>query len=498
MTERLVLAVDQGSSSTKALLVSADGAVVGSAGVAIGSSYPQPGWVEQSPLEILTSVRSAVQQVMADRDPRAVVAVGMSTQRESLMLWDRRSGEPVGPMISWQDQRSALLCQQLADAGSAGLVRHRSGLPLDPMFSATKATWLLDAYDPQRRRSDAGELCLGTVDSWLLSSFTGRHLTEVGNAARTQLLNIDTLAWDDELLDLFRVPRSVLGEVVPSTGPFPAVNRLDPLLPGTPVGAVLGDSHAALFAHAGWSPGTVKATYGTGSSVMGLCAAGTVVDDGLCLTVAWQGNTGPRYAVEGNIRSSGSTLSWLARLVGSTPGALADLAADATTGGVHLVPAFNGLGAPYWDRSAVGLIPDLTLGTELPQLARAALESVAFQVEDVVAAIDSAGSEVATLLADGGASSNSVLMQLQADIGGRAVAQATDADLSPLGAAHLAGHAVGLWSEADLEQLPRGRRQFRPHTTAEQRRRLQQGWATAVKRARVARTPPLETFFANG
>jgi glycerol kinase len=276
----------------------------------------------------------------------------------------------------------------------------------------------------------------------------------------------------------------VLGEIVPSTGPFPGTRGLAPLLPGTPIGAVLGDSHAALFAHGGWTPGTVKATYGTGSSVMGLCPADTPVGHGLCLTIAWDDGTGPRHAVEGNIRASGATLSWLARTFATTPDALARVAVDTSSEGVHIVPAFNGLGAPYWDREAVGLLSGLTLGTGLPQMARAAIESIAFQVEDVVAAVDRSGIPVTTLLADGGASENPMLMQLQADLSGRVVARARDADLSPLGAAHLAGLHVGLWSAAELEQFPRAREYFTPGMSPGVRAAAQDDWHRAVARAR--------------
>ena len=482
--DNLVLAVDQGSGSTKALLVSARGAVVASAAIPIASFYPRPGWVEQSPQDIIESVRLAVTQVTQGQHPASVVGVAFSTQRESLLLWDRRTGVPVSPLISWQDQRSADQCQKLAAAGHADLVRSRSGLPLDPMFSATKATWLLDAYDPDRTASRAGRLCMGTVDSWLLSQFGDRHLIEIGNASRTQLLNIHTGQWDEDLLELFNVPVQVLGDVVASTGPFPGARGLAPLPPGTPIAAVMGDSHAALFAHAGWRPGTVKATYGTGSSVMTLAPADTVAGRGLCSTVAWDDGSGPTLAVEGNIRSSGATLSWLSRLFAQTPAALAELAASADSDGVHIVPAFGGLGAPYWDRNAVGLISGLTLGTGLSQIARAALEAVAFQVEDVVAAIEGFGLPVRVLLADGGASSNPVLMQLQADLSGRSVSQAADADLSALGAAHLAGHHLGLWSTDDLERLPRTRQAFDPRLPAVQRAARQRGWADAVSRSR--------------
>lgn len=386
----LILAIDQGSSATKAMLVAPDGAIVASATAAVEHAFPRAGWVEQSPTELVDSVRTAVAACL-DRGPvGTVVGVGLSNQRESLVLWERATGEPVLPLISWQDQRTVDLCETLLRRGHGAEVRRRSGLPLDPMFSATKARWLLDAADPDRSRSRRGELCLGTVDSWLLAQFGGDHVIEVGNASRTQLLNIARRDWDPALLELFAIPPEVLPRVVASSGPFPAVRGLPPLLDGTPVTGVLGDSHAALFAHARRQPGQVKVTYGTGSSVLSLCPPGADPPEGLCLTVAWDDGE-PAYALEGNIRATGATIAWLARMTGTDPASLAALAAAATSDGVRIVPAFNGLGAPYWDPDAVGLISGLTLGTGLAQIARAALESVAFQVEDVVAAVDAAG-----------------------------------------------------------------------------------------------------------
>ena len=484
----LILAIDQGSSSTKALLVDRHGAVAASAAVAVGTQFPRPGWVEQSAAEIADSVRVAVRDCLVGQDPSRVAALGFSTQRESLLLWERSTGAAVGPLISWQDQRTAADCDALLRAGHADVVRERSGLPLDPMFSATKARWLLD-HTGDRRRADSGDLCLGTVDSWLLFQFGagehGDHVTEVGNAARTQLMNIHTREWDPELIELFSVPATVLPRIAPSTGPYGGTRGLDPLPDGVPITAVLGDSHAALFAHAGWEPGTVKATYGTGSSVMGMTPPGTDPGQGLCLTVAWQEENLPSYAAEGNIRSSGSTLAWLARAVDSTPAELAALAADAAADGVHLVPAFSGLGAPWWDRSAVGTISGLTLGTGLPQLARAALESIAFQVQDVVAAMDRIV-PVDVLLADGGAAANPVLMQLQADVSGRRVERADEADLSALGAAHLAGLQAGLWTRAEVKGLSRERVVFRPEWSPDSRSAAAAAWRAAVRRSRLA------------
>jgi glycerol kinase len=373
------------------------------------------------------------------------------------------------------------MCAEYRQGGHGNDVARRSGLPVDPMFSATKARWLLDAADPHRSRALRGELCLGTVDSWLLARLgSGTHVIEVGNASRTQLLNIDTLSWDPTLLDLFGVPRQVLPDVVPSTGPFPVLDGIPGLGP-TPITAVMGDSHAALFAQAGWAHGHVKVTYGTGTSVMMLSADGRVPPPGLCRTVAWADPT-PAYALEGNIRSSGATLTWLARTFSVEPTDLAEFAADASSDGVHLVPGFSGLAAPHWDPDAVGLISGISFGTGLPQLARAALESIAFQIDDVLCALDR--STIATVLADGGASRNSVLMQIQADLSGIDVLRATDADLSALGAAHLAGLNGGFWTKDDLADLLRRRDRFTPRSTAEQRAQRSAEWRVAVRRSR--------------
>jgi glycerol kinase len=478
----LILAIDQGSSSTKALLVSSAGAVTGQASVPVTATYPRPGWVEQSLREISDSVRAVVRRIMAEVDPARVAGVALSNQRESLGLWESASGEPVGSLVSWQDQRTAQHCETLLADGHGSHVLATTGLPVDPMFSGGKARWLLDDADPGRSRSRRGELRLGTIDAWLLHELTGEHLTEVGNASRTQLLNLGSREWDDGMLSLFDVPAHVLPRVVASAGPFPEVKGLDPLLDGTPVVAVMADSHAALFAHGAWTPGAVKATYGTGSSVMGVSIPSGDIPERLCSTVAWEA-ADPVYAVEGNIRSSGSTLAWLARTVGRTPGQLAELAGSVPSSeGVHLVPAFNGLAAPWWDSEAVGVISGLTLGTGLPQLARAALESIAFQVEDVVEAVGS----VEVVLADGGAAENDELMQIQSDLSGREVHRAEVADLSPLGAAHLGGIATGFWTESELGNQDRTRRVFRPAMSADARAAAKAAWRDAVARSRLS------------
>jgi glycerol kinase len=479
-TDPLVLAIDQGTSSTKALLVAADGRVVSRAVAPVTEQQPHPGWVEQSADELWDSVRRAVAQcvdpVLADR----VVAVGLSNQRESLVLWERRTGRPVGPLLSWQDQRTAGQCRELAADGVGDLVRSVSGLPLDPMFSALKARWLLDTYDPDRSRSRAGELCLGTVDSWLLSRFGSGHVTEVGNASRTQLLNVATRQWDDRLLDLFDVPSAILPQVTPSTGDFAVVRGLAPLPDGVPLLAVMGDSHAALFAHAGWQKGVVKATYGTGSSVM---AIGDADDPGLCRSIAWD-LTGPVTVVEGNIRSAGRTLSWLAELFDTD---VTQLLAQAEQAGqdsrLHLVPAFGGLGAPWWEPDAIAVLSGMTLATRRGDLALAALHAVAMQVDDVVAAVERAVGGVRLQRADGGLTRSDRLMRFQADLGGRRIARSVDPDLSCRGVADAAGVAAGLWSMSDLEQRQRPADEFMPSMDESYREAVRAAWHAAVERA---------------
>jgi glycerol kinase len=492
----LVLAVDQGTSSTKALLVDAEGRVVARATAPLSEAQPQPGWVEQDAEELWQSVRAAVEGCVDAGVAHRIEAVGLSTQRESLALWDRRTGQPLGPLVSWQDQRTAGQCRELAAAGAGPLVRELSGMPLDPMFSALKARWLLDAYDPSRRRAKAGELCLGTVDSWLLSRFGGDHVTEVGNASRTQLLNVDTQRWDERLLDLFGVPVEVLPRVLASCAEFPAARGLGPVPDGTPVRAVLGDSHAAMFAHAGWRPGVVKATYGTGSSVMALGDPGG--STALCRSVAWDLSgagdmgeaghmrgagdiTGPVHAVEGNIRATGRALSWLAELFGTDEQTLLD-EAPPSAGRIQFVPAFGGLGAPWWNPDAVAVLSGVTLGTRRGDLVAAALDAIVHQVEDVVGAIDASAGKVQVLLADGGLTRSARLMRAQADLSGRRVARSAEPDLSCLGAADAAGLAAGLWSLTDLEERLRPSTDFYPEMDERTRTESRERWLAAIDR----------------
>ncbi len=485
MTNSLILAIDQGTSSTKCLLVDAAGEVVARGSAPLREQHPRPGWVEQDSLEILGTIRAAVRSCLEGQDPRQVVAVGLSTQRESVVAWDGSTGEPLAPLLSWQDQRTVATCEELRNPDVERLVTQRSGLPLDPMFSAAKARWLLDALDPSRARARNGSIRLGTVDSWLLWRLTGRHQIEAGNASRTQLLDVRRVDWSPELLELFGIPRQALPEVVRSTGPFTGLRGLDPLPDGVPILAVMGDSHAALFAHGGFEPGTVKGTYGTGSSVMGLVGAPDDLAEGLCLTIGWVTDR-PAFAAEGNIRATGATLRWMANLLGMEVPALAELAGRSRSDGVALVPGFNGLGAPWWDRNAVGLLTNCTLATGRGAVARAALESIPHQVCDVLDAVDRSVGRVREIYADGGPTRNAVLMQLQADFAGRPVLRATTAELSALGVAHLAGVGAGFWTREGLVRLKRDRDAFEPSMPEAERARARSDWARAVARARGA------------
>jgi glycerol kinase len=484
----LVLAIDQGTSATKCVLIDRAGGVVARASAPLEETHPRPGWVDQDANAIWQSVRSAAHTCLAGVDPAAVRAIGLSTQRESIVAWDRDSGEPLAPLISWQDQRTAALCDALRTPHVEQLVRSKSGLPLDPMFSAAKMAWLLDALDPQRERARGGAIALGTVDSWLLWRLTGDHLIEAGNASRTQLLDTARLRWDDELLALFNIPRAALPRIVPSSGPFPALRDTLGLPAGTRVFGVMADSHAALFAHGAFASGMLKVTYGTGSSVMGLLPAPKAVGPGLCLTVAWQ-TADVAFAAEGNIRSTGAALRWLADLLAITPHELAELGASAQSEGVAFVPAFSGLGAPWWDLDAAGLISGLTQKAGRAELARAALEAVVHQIADVVDAFGREVDDPKELFADGGPTRNDFLMQLQADVAGRPVRRANDTELSALGTGHLAGIGAGLWSWSDLAALPRSRDDFTPSTDPAARGNLRAVWAAALERARFKPAP---------
>jgi glycerol kinase len=488
---KLILAIDQGTTNTKVLLVDRAGAVRARASRPLSIEFPQPGWVEQDAHALWASVTAAAGDCISKAGDAEIAAVGISNQRESVIVWDRRTGEPAGPCVVWQCRRSAPLCEEFRRRGLERFIRNRSGLTLDPLFSGSKIAWLLESIPEGMARARAGELCAGTVDSWLLWNLTGGavHATDASNASRTQLLNLRRCEWDGELLKLFGLPDACLPVVRPSGGIFGYTVRCGVIPAGVPVAGLIGDSHAALFGHAAFAPGAVKATYGTGSSLMTPLASVLHSAHGLSTTIAWADANGVRYAFEGNITNTGGAVHWLAEFL-SLPGgaagvaALADSVSDA--GGVYVVPAFAGLGAPHWDAGARGVICGLTRGATAAHVARATVDSIAYQVRDVFEAIrQDAALPAPALFADGGASHNDRLMQFQADILGCPVIRSSSADLSAIGAAWLAGLATGYWSSIEeIERLPRETARFEPRMTEERRADLLGGWNDALRRTR--------------
>jgi len=486
-TDGLILAIDQGTSNTKAVLVDATGTIAGQASRPMDIEYPQPGWVQQDPAALWQAVRECIDEVLEAAGDPGLAAIGISNQRESGVAWERAGGAPLGPVVTWQCRRSAALCDWLRGAGRAHEIQARTGLPLDPGFTAGKWRWLLDETADGRARASNGDICLGTVDSWLLWNLTGGavHATDASNASRTQLMDLARVAWDPWLADAFGVPLAALPQIEPSSAHFGETVAIGRLPAGVPIGSLIGDSHAALFGHAGFEPGSIKATYGTGSSLMMPTPTQLSSEAGLAATVAW-GLDRTTYALEGNINVTGAAVQWLADFMGlAGPSAVAELAAGADgTDGIYLVPAFVGLGAPHWDEQARGLIGGLTRGSRLDQLARAAIESIGYQVRDVFDAMQAAsGGSLRQLMADGGVTRNEQLMQFQADILGVPVLRNDTAELSALGAAYLAGLAVGAWASTDdIAALPRSVDRFEPIMSQGDRDRLYDGWQDAIAR----------------
>ena len=384
-----ILAIDQGTTNTKAALVTADGRLVSIGSAPVGVTSPRPGWVEQDALRIWSSVLEAVASCLLSADPSQVVGIALSTQRESAVGWRRSTGEPLGPVIGWQDRRTAAWCADIVGDSARAMVRRRTGLRVDAMFSAPKFRWLLDQLPADVPVDD---VLLGTVDSWLIWQLTGgsEHICEAGNASRTLLYDVNALSWSSELLDLFGIPADVLPVAVASDASFGRTSGIPTIPEGRPIIAVLADSHAALYGQGCTEVGMAKATYGTGSSVMTPVAQLPLGDSPVPTTLAWLIGRTPTYALEGNILSSGATLAWAAELL--TAGDVSDLLQLAGTvsdsGGVTLIPAFSGLGAPHWDRDAHALVSGITTGTGTAHLARAAVDSIGHQICDIVEVIE--------------------------------------------------------------------------------------------------------------
>jgi len=478
-----VLAIDQGTTNTKAIVVDGDGKILARSSVPMEISFPRPAWVEQDPRAIWEGVELVVDACLKQIAPDVPKVLGISNQRETVLIWDRQTGEPLGPAVGWQCRRTAEFCQELRDRDLEPLLRERTGLTIDPLFSATKARWLLK--EAEKQGISQNRVCLGNVDGWLLWKLTGGRVyaTDVSNAARTQLLNLKTAQWDDELLQLFEIPRECLPEIRRSSE-IVGETQL-----GLPIGSLIGDSHAALFGQRGFLPGSVKATYGTGSSLMTPTPLARISERGISTTVAW-GLGSITYALEGNISVTGAAVQWFGQFLGAEKHAerVAELARPVgDTEGVYVVPAFVGLGAPYWDEAARGIISGVTRGTTSSQVARAVIDSIAYQIRDVFDLMQSeSGQTLDVLLADGGATRNDQLMQFQADILNRPVWRNTSPDVSALGAAFLAGLAADVWSGLEeLVKLPRQFDRFDPKMTEQRRTNLYAGWQAAVTKART-------------
>jgi glycerol kinase len=490
---RYVLALDQGTTSSRSLLFDVRGRIVSLAQREFTQHFPRPGWVEHDANEILDTQLWTLAEALrsAQVSPRDIAAIGITNQRETTVLWDRQTGEPVAPAIVWQDRRTAAECEQLRAAGHETEITARTGLRLDPYFSATKLAWLLDHVHDGRVRAERGELAFGTVDSWLLFKLSGhrRHVTDATNASRTLLLNLQSGDWDERLLELLRIPRACLPEVVDSCLDRAAAIEIE--LDGfkLPVSGIAGDQQAALFGQACFDAGMAKNTYGTGCfALMNTGANPHPSTHRLLTTLGWRRGAS-RYALEGGVFMGGATVQWLRDGLGiiersADVEALASSVAD--TGDVFLVPAFAGLGAPQWDPAARGAIVGLTRGSNRAHIARAALESIAFQTADLIEAMQrDAGHPLLELRVDGGAARNELLLQFQADLLGVPVLRPANTETTAFGAASLAGLGVGFWqSESELATLWTLEKRFDPSMTrAEASRRLAR-WHQAVERSR--------------
>jgi glycerol kinase len=489
-----VLALDQGTTSSRSLLIDAEGRIAALAQREFTQHFPRPGWVEHDATEIWETQLATIAEALrsARATPRDVAAVGITNQRETTVLWDRRTGEPVAPAIVWQDRRTAVACEHLRAAGHEPEVSARTGLVLDPYFSGTKLAWLLDHVPGARARAERGELAFGTVDSWLLFKLSAhrRHVTDVTNASRTLLLNLQTCDWDDRLLELLRVPRACLPEIVDTCldGHSAIAIELDGIK--LPVTGIAGDQQAALFGQACFEPGMAKNTYGTGCfALMNTGKEPHASRHRLLTTVAWRRGS-CRYALEGGVFMGGATVQWLRDGLGIIRHsyeieALAGSVAD--TGDVYLVPAFAGLGAPQWDSAARGTIVGLTRGSTRAHIARAALESIAFQTADLIAAMQQdAAQPLSELRVDGGASRNDLLMQFQADLLGVPVLRPTNTETTAFGAAALAGLGIGFWqSQSELTSLWKLEKRFEPNMPREDAARRRNRWRQAVERSRA-------------
>lgn len=486
-----ILAIDQGTTGSTALVFSREGGVLGRAYAEIQNHFPRPGWVEQDPVEIWDTSRRVMAQALraAGVGPGELKAVGITNQRETTILWDRKTGEPVHRAVVWQSRQNAPVCERLRAGGHEAEVHRKTGLLLDAYFSGTKIRWILEAHPELEGRARDGELLFGTVDTWLLWKLTGGkvHATDPTNASRTLLFDIHERRWDEGLCALLGVPASMLPEVKPSAGLFGLTVPSDGLPGGIPIAGMAGDQQAALFGQQCWEPGQAKNTYGTGCFLLMNTGQRHPISQGGLLTTLCCGARGePAYALEGSVFTAGAAVQWLRDGLGIIASA-AETAALATSvpdnGGVYVVPAFVGLGAPYWDMEARGAIVGLTRGVSRAHIVRATLESMAYQTRDVVEVMNAdSGVPITELRVDGGAAANDLLMQFQANILGVAVDRPAMVETTAAGAAFLAGLAVGFWTgPEDLVQARRREHLFTPLMETDKREALYDGWKRAVR-----------------
>ncbi len=490
-----IMAIDQGTTSTRAILFDENSRPVASASKEIEQIYPKPGWVNHNPDEIWLSTLSVIASTLveADIEARQVAGIGITNQRETTVVWDAETGKPIGSALVWQSRQSQPICDELKDAGYEPTFRKKTGLLLDPYFSGTKIRWMLDNVEGAREKADAGRLRFGTIDSWLIYKLTGGavHVTDVSNASRTLLFNIKERKWDEELLDILDIPSSMLPEVKASSHVYGHTVPYHFFGEEVPIAGIAGDQQAALFGQACFEKGMVKNTYGTGNFML-MNTGDTPIesDHGLLTTIAWEKDGRLTYALEGSIFVSGSAVQWLRDELG-----IIEEAAETETlaeslddnEGVYFVPAFVGLGTPHWDSRARGTLLGLTRGAGRAHLARATLESIAYQSMDVLRAMEEdTGLPIASFRVDGGATVNDFLMQFQSDILGLTVDRAEVQETTALGAAYLAGLAVGFWSsQAKIEAIWQKNRTFSPSMEDSERKKGIEGWRKALDAART-------------
>jgi glycerol kinase len=489
--EKYILSIDQGTTSSRAILFNKKGEIVHSAQKEITQYFPKPGWVEHNPNEIWGSILSVVAEVLSESEinPEQIAGIGITNQRETAIVWDKETGHPVYNAIVWQSRQTSEICEELKEKGYNDLFRNKSGLLIDPYFSGTKVKWILDHVEGAREKADQGKLLFGTVDTWLVWKLSGgrAHVTDYSNASRTLMFNIYELKWDDELLDILGVPKSMLPEVRPSSEIYGKTVDYHFFGNEIPISGVAGDQQAALFGQACFEEGMAKNTYGTGCFMLKNTGEKAVRSGhGLLTTIAWGLNGKVEYALEGSIFVAGSAIQWLRdglRMFKDAKDSEAYASKVDSNDGVYMVPAFVGLGTPYWDSDVQGAVFGLTRGTTKEHLIRATLESLAYQTKDVLSAMEAdSGIELKTLRVDGGAVKNNFLMEFQSDILDVPVERPVVNETTALGAAYLAGLAVGFWeSQEEIAKQWAVDRTILPKMSAENRNKLYDGWKKAVK-----------------